>query len=531
MKNLFKSTLFGLLSLFALVANAQVPKLHSYPSAAAVIYLDFDGHNVSGTSWNWNGDFYAEAANLTTDQITNIFNRVAEDYQPFEVNVTTDSTEYWSAPANRRMRVILTVTSSWYGSAGGVSYTNSFIWGDNTPCFVFTKLLNNNIKYIAEAASHEAGHTFGLRHQSSYDDNCNKISEYNSGKGSGEIGWAPIMGVGYYQNFTTWHNGPNPYGCNSAQKDLDIITAVIPYRIDKEGNDEKTATDLTLENGLVKTSGMISSPTDVDMFKLNVKSSKNIKLNILPASLGGANTGSNLDIEVALYRQDKRKTSQIANYNPDKILNVNIDTVLDAGTYLLQVKATGNEFSSGYGSLGGYEISEAAPLTVLPLRQLKLNGMADGKQHKFNWIIDADEKVVSQLMEVSTNGHDFHTIGSIAPDDRNFSYQPQENGVLQYRLIVTFDNDRRYYSNIIVMRTGPVLKPSLMGNLITHSQLQVNSPGVYDYIIYDLNGKSISRGKISSGINTLQVPTLKNGFYMIRFSNGHDEWSEKFVSH
>ena len=40
------------------------------------------------------------------------------------------------------------------------------------------------------------------------------------GLGSGEIGWAPIMGVGYYKNFTLWNNGPNSFGCTNYQSDL-----------------------------------------------------------------------------------------------------------------------------------------------------------------------------------------------------------------------------------------------------------------------------------------------------------------------
>src|SRR4030095_9832930 len=90
-----------------------------------------------------------------------------------------------------------------------------------------------------EAASHEAGHTLGLRHQSSYDGNCVKTSEYNPGVGAGEIAWAPIMGVGYYRNLTLWNNGANPYGCTSYQDDLSIITASsngFGYRTDDHSN-------------------------------------------------------------------------------------------------------------------------------------------------------------------------------------------------------------------------------------------------------------------------------------------------------
>src|SRR5688500_18431280 len=213
MKNYFRSGLI-LLSFFnTIAASAQVPMLSSYHSSTAVLFLDFDGHTVVGTSWNYNGPIVCSPSGLDNTNITTVFNRVAEDYRPFNVNVTTDSTKYLAAPANRRMRVILTTSSSWYGSAGGVAFVGSFNWSDDTPCFVFSALLNYNVKNISEATSHEAGHTLNLYHQSTYDANCNYISDYNYGVGTGEIGWAPIMGVGYYRNFTLWNSGPNSFGC------------------------------------------------------------------------------------------------------------------------------------------------------------------------------------------------------------------------------------------------------------------------------------------------------------------------------
>ena len=83
---------------------ANTFKLHSLAGANHVIYLDFDGHTTSGTSWNssYNGgsSFVSPAydrdgnpysfsdAELT--EIQRIWQRVAEDFRPFGVNVTTE---------------------------------------------------------------------------------------------------------------------------------------------------------------------------------------------------------------------------------------------------------------------------------------------------------------------------------------------------------------------------------------------------------------------------------------------------------
>src|SRR3712207_2404364 len=93
--------------------GAQQPAWDSYPEAGAVIFLDFDGHTVEGTSWNGTGAIVCAPANLKTAQMQEIFNRIAEDYRPFRINITTDSTRYWQAPLRQRMRVVFTTSSDW----------------------------------------------------------------------------------------------------------------------------------------------------------------------------------------------------------------------------------------------------------------------------------------------------------------------------------------------------------------------------------------------------------------------------------
>lgn len=190
-----------------------------------IIFLDFTGHTVTGTSWNYNGNIICSPANLTALQVDEVVANIVNEYAPYNVVVTTDEAIYTTAPVNKRMRVIFTESWEWYGQAGGVAFINSFTWGDNTPCFVFTSLLNYNTKNIKEAAAHEVGHTLGLYHQSTYDANCVKTSEYNYGNGVE----GPIMGAGYYvpDNGTKWWIGPNSIGCNVIQDDNAILITAL----------------------------------------------------------------------------------------------------------------------------------------------------------------------------------------------------------------------------------------------------------------------------------------------------------------
>jgi hypothetical protein len=271
--------------------------------------------------------------------------RVINDYSPFNITVTTDEAVYNAASINRRVRVIVTETWEWFGQAGGVSFLNSFTSGTNTPSFVFSSLLGYNSKYIGEAVSHEAGHTFGLLHQASYDANCVKLSDYNTGQGTGEIGWAPIMGTSYYQNLSLWHKGPSSAGCNSIQDDLATISAIVGYKTDDYSNSISGAAILT-----GSLDGTINNSNDLDFFSINTNTSKTILLT--PFNVGAYNTGANTDLILRLYNSHRTLISTIDNPG---VLNAAIS--LSPGTYYISVSTTANPYTTTYGMLGKYNIS------------------------------------------------------------------------------------------------------------------------------------------------------------------------------
>lgn len=527
MKNFYQSLLFALLLIGSSQAFAQVPVYNSFPGAPAVIFLDFDGHTVTGTSWNASGPIVCANANLSTPQITEVYNRIAEDYRPFNINVTTDSTKYLAAPATRRMRVLFTTSSSWYGSnAGGVAFVGSFTWGDNTPCFIFTALLNYNTKFISEAGAHEAGHTLGLRHQSTYNSSCVKTSDYNYGTGDASFGWAPIMGVGYYKKNTTWYNGPNPYGCSSYQSDFDIISTNSGYglRSDDFGDGFAQAPAQSFVSNQFDAQGNITTAEDKDLFKFVLNSRQKVRMAANPTTAGVDD--ANLDIQLNLYNGQK---NPINTYNPPLALNANVDTILDAGTYYFEVEGVGNQYTPDYGSLGSYSVLvEQAPLATLPLRKLELKGIREGNNHRLTWEIDADEAVVSQVLESSTNGRDFTAVAEPANDARSFTNLPSVSAV-QYRLNVKFDNGKQHYSNIIALRSDIQNKPQLFTNIIRNNNLMVNSPSSFTYIVTDYNGRMIQKGMVTPGASTITLNTISSGGYIIRFTNETTQFVEKFV--
>ncbi len=530
MKTCLRTLLMVLFCGTVYTAKTQVPVFSSHPSATAVIFLDFDGHTVNGTSWNTGGPIVCGASGLNETQVTTVFNRVAEDYRPFNVNITTDSAKYLAAPANMRMRVILTITHQWYGSAGGVAFVGSFTWGDDTPCFVFTSLLNYNIKNISEATAHEAGHTLGLYHQSSYNASCVKISDYHYGTGSGEIGWAPIMGAGYYQNMTLWNNGPNSFGCTNYQNDLSIITTLngFGFRADDHANNYGSATIYNFTGNQFIVNGIVEQNSDLDMIRFSMPVLGQFTLDAVPYNVGTGNSGSNLDLQITLYNGSQ---VQLNVYNPGTLLSSVIDTLLDAGTYYLKIEGKGNMYAPNYASLGSYALEAAFTAgNPLPLRRLELQGQVAGDRHQLSWLIDADEQVVEQALEASTDGRNFNQLSSLAGHERNYDYAPPAGSGVQYRVRVLFDNGKQHYSNIVTLRhSSNTRHPQVAGNLVNGSVIAVTSPGVFDYTVTDLHGKTLSKGKLAAGMNQISVPVISAGMYLIRFVKDHEHWTEKIL--
>ncbi|MBI1342320.1 MAG: T9SS type A sorting domain-containing protein [Terrimonas sp.] len=533
MKTIVQTLSLILLTAHLSAVQAQVPVMNSYPAANAVILLDFDGIDLSGTVWNYAGPFTCNPSGLTNDQIVETFNRVAEDYRPFNINITTEEAKFTAAPIDQRMRVIITTSYEWYGSgAGGVAYVNSFKWGDGTPCFVFSSLFGFNAKNIAEAASHEAGHTLGLRHQSSYDGSCNKTSDYNWGQGSGEIGWAPIMGAGYYQNLTLWHNGPNSFGCTNYQSDLDIISGSyngFGFRTDDNANSFAGASAAVFDGSNNFTiNGVIEQTSDIDYFQFTLPVFGNFTLDAIPYNVGTGNSGSDLDMNVQLYDQYH---NLLGAYNPGNELSSIIDTILQAGTYFISVDGEGNMYAPDYGSLGSYSLQAAfIDGSLLPVRKLELHGHSENNIHSLQWELNADEPVAKQVIEFSQDGKRFETLAETPVTDRAYAYFYNYAKPVQYRIAVTLENGKHYYSNVITFRPGIISKPQLLGNII-HQDLSINSPGIYQYFIMDNNGRMVSKGRIEKGYSTIPAQQLVAGIYLIRFAADRQQWTEKFIKH
>jgi len=398
------------------------------------------------------------------------------------------------------------------------------------PGFVFSTLLNNNDKMVAEATSHETGHTLGLYHQTDYNSDCGYVTEYNAGRGSGEISWAPIMGNSYSRNLTLWHNGPNSFGCGSIQNDLDIISSSangFGYRTDDIGNTAAAATPVSITNNNFSLTGFVNNTSDLDFFSLNLSNSGRLVVNVLPFSVAAGNASGNIDIQVSLISGNK----VIGSYNPGNTVQAIIDTTVNAGTYYLRVSNTSNVNTSNYGMLGNYNITGTFTASgSLPIYSLNLSGSVDQNQHRLNWNIVADEAIESIRVEVSADGRNFSKLQDLSGTTRQFAYQPMDSKPMHYRLFVTTASQLTYYSNIVSLKeTATSANYTLLSNRINGTELVVNSKGSYNWRLLDMNGRNLQNGRLTTGVNRLQTPTLNSGMYLLQVIDGTNITTERLI--
>jgi hypothetical protein len=345
--------------------------LSSKPGSKRVVYLDFNGHTLPADN-GWQSGGYAALAydtngapatfsNAERDVIQSIWQRVAEDFAPFDVNVTTQAPAFdminrsSGSDLTYGTRVLITNTAATdiCGSCGGVAYLGvfdiyEFPHAFFQPAWCFPGWLGGDTKAMAECVSHEVGHTMGLEH-----DGREFFGDYYEGHEP----WAPIMGVSYYEPVSQWSKGEYDGATNTEDDFAVMSTHGVKQRIDDHTNGDTTATVL-----LTSRTGVVASKDDYDLFSFTASESGPVTFVAEPSSVS-----PNLDVVLKLYSADMDLLATdeppVVKVWEDEATGMDASLTHDVAqgvTYYLQVHGgahlTPTTGYSRYGSIGAYEL-------------------------------------------------------------------------------------------------------------------------------------------------------------------------------
>lgn len=378
------------------ISPASAFLLNSRPGSTRTIFLDMNGHNVTGTGWDDNDFFGSSGASrqiagyniqgesnnystLERQRIIDMWSSVAEDFAMFDVNVTTQTPSdsaldrTGAGDAEFGVRVVVSNSSNkiaqWCG-CGGIAWLGVFnhyagldLGSGPDPsshtyystAFAFSQSGMGG-KTLSDIVSHEAGHTLGLAHDGGENEPGGGVEDYYLGN----LGWAPIMGAGYSEPLVQWSDGTYTTADNQEDDFAVMQTFGVDPLADDHGDLSSVATPLTLN---VMDTGVISTRTDVDSFSFVPVT------NAVTVTVALPSRSPNLDVNLVVTDS---LGNTIATVNPDYsrlsaveaagLSASSVVTVVSGQTYYATIDGAGfgpgtTAGYSDYGSVGDYQIT------------------------------------------------------------------------------------------------------------------------------------------------------------------------------
>lgn len=365
----------------ALAANG-LPLHHSKPGAPWTIFLDFESRTVPVSFAMRSMIFQGRVpqvivtTGLTIDADTTTFNpeeqdvisrtwgRVAEDWTPFDVDVTTERPASFQTDPFGGQRVIWNLISQ---SATILGFSPGTLYGiaaaenlcaisggfRGMPALTFWGSIGaTSHSALADTISHESGHIVGLVHDGFFSQG--QFFPYYEGHGTGATSWGPIMGGPIGRNVTQWSAGGYPGASNHGvcgfgmQDDVEHIRRTFRSRADEAGDAVATALPLA-----APTRGVIGTTTDVDVYAL--PRATDARIEITPFRAGDQTDGGNLDVVAEIVDAAGLVVARADDLDDTAAV---LTATLPPGPLYLRVMPSFNPVNYPiYGSLGQYTVT------------------------------------------------------------------------------------------------------------------------------------------------------------------------------
>jgi Secretion system C-terminal sorting domain len=200
------------------------------------------------------------------------------------------------------------------------------------------------------------------------------------------------------------------------------------------------------------------------------------------------------------------------------------NTILPSGNY---------RFIANLGNFGNFDAAFVYQSCALPVNLKYFSGSYENNATSLNWKIESQSNFSHFEVERSLDGRSFNTIANIAYSNRSsYNYLDMTtsiNTAYYYRLKMV-DTDRKFsYSNTIKVLTKESSNLSIVGNPVINS-LQIkglNSSGQIK--IFNMDGNLLVTKNIQSQSLLLDISFLNKGMYLLKYFNGINIETKKFI--
>ncbi|WP_229054033.1 zinc-dependent metalloprotease family protein [Aeromicrobium sp. Leaf350] len=353
----------------------QTFTLHSKAGSSRTIYLDFDGHTVSGTQWNTqfgvpaqfhigyslDGD-YATFNDEERRFVQEVWQHVAEDYAAFDVDVTTQDPGTAALVRSSQSdqaygtRALVTNSPQFPAECGSGCAGIAFVGTANQtteryhPAWIKGNVNSRTPASMALVISHEVGHTFGLGH----------AGATSSAYYGGHDNWGPIMGAPYGRAVTQWTDHSYTGATRSTNQASDDITTFASFGLSPRADEAPGS--VTNAPGLTgpTVQGFISTRADADTYAIGSCEGR------LVVEARSTWSGGNLDIGLELLASNgttltsANPTSGQTNAFPPVAtgLDASLDVASTSGARWIRIDGVGRAgVYSDYASLGAYTVT------------------------------------------------------------------------------------------------------------------------------------------------------------------------------
>lgn len=550
---------------------ADVFKLESKPGSSKTIYLDFDGDTMSSTAW-WVKAYgfprtvkgysidsnFSNFNNEERRSIAWIWAQVAEDYAPFDVNVTTKrpanlsdvlgrsstSDTKYGAHVVISSQANLSKKACSGGACSGIAFIGTFthfkgkkyggvadksLGRDYQPAWVFDEATTTgqSANYIADTASHEAGHNLGLLHSSG-------TTDYYTGHNN----WAPIMGGtrgsgGVYRPISQWSNGHYPgakhisgYSSSAHKDQLAVIRSHgLKHRADEVGAtvnvSKKIRTGYIAQTGDQDTVVIGYCPANTTitvgtatMANLDTRLELLNSAGTVISSSSGSNTGS---IATGMTTSTSFPSFVRKPSNMGAIIKIPSD-----GVHYLRISGEGSTANNypAYGSLGKWSVNSPCDSTsagAVPGAPTELSAKPGNKSATLSWNYPTEGRVqdITAWQITHTGGT---KVVTVAANTRSTTIKGLKNGKRTQFTVTPLIGAQRTYGTAAKVSATPRTVPSApkiskassgkKGGKVTakvswKAPSKTNGAKVTHYIVYAhrYKGKKVVQTKASTKIS------------------------------